>query len=463
MFRPSIQKTRILFLIALINIGLFYVVSNSVLTQKTTNHNEKISAAINMKESLYQLKKYGKDLDLVISSGRDPFNTHMVFGNSESSPLVTDLGKYEAKVTVLKPNFAALVINEFEKAGLQRGDTIAISMTGSMPGANIAVLMACESMGLEYISISSLGASTSGATDINLSWPKMEHILYNQKLIDHTSNKFAYGGAGDYLKKGEGYRKLYGGYNKRQTLDSLMQTIYPDKKLDSLFVLYGLNEDEIVKPTIKKSVTNRIDFYKNQCSQKDLSCYKAYINIGGNVASLGYKAHAKLSKKYYGFVEPELIQNILPASSDRPSVIVKFAESNISVINFIEIKKLIRKINANNNEWSIAYFNEDFQEDLDLEGNGKWDKESYKWTKNIDNRSEDYTDSNNNDKWDKGEPFIDKDGMIDIGKGNLYYTKEFNMLIVWIVFLISSSITIYIGFISYKQINRQMRDYNPDE
>ena len=37
------------------------------------------------------------------------------------------------------------------------------------------------------------------------------------------------------------------------------------------------------------------------------------------------------------------------------------------------------------------------------------------------------------------------------------------MLIVWIAFLISASITIYIGFISYKQINRQMRDYNPDE
>ena len=108
--------------------------------------------------------------------------------NSESSPLVTDLGKYEAKATVLKPNFAALVIHEFEKADLQKGDTVAISMTGSMPGANISVLMACEAMELEYVSISSLGASTSGATDMNLSWPKMEKILFEDSLISHVSN-----------------------------------------------------------------------------------------------------------------------------------------------------------------------------------------------------------------------------------------------------------------------------------
>ena len=467
MFRPSIQKTRILFLIALINIGLFYIVSNSILTQKTVNHDEKVSAASNMKESLYQLKKYGKNLDLIISSGRDPFNTRMIFGNSESSPLVTDLGKYEAKATVLKPNFTALVINEFERSGLQKGDTVAISMTGSMPGANIAVLMACEAMNLEYVSISSLGASTSGATDMGLSWPKMENILFDKKLISHVSNKFAYGGRADYLKKGTSYRKLYGGDTKRQILDSLMQSIYPTKSLDDLFLLHGLSSNDIENDTsariLKTSINNRIDLYKSKCIEKDLSCYKAYINIGGSVASFGYKGKKKL-KNYYGFVTSDIVQDILPPyKSKTPSVMAQFSESSIPLINFIEIERLIKKVNGKNNKWiSIAYFNEEFDESLDLIGNGVWDKESYKWAEDVDKKSEEFTDLNNNGIWDKGESYIDQDGMIDIGKGNLYYTKKFNMIIVWIAFLISASITMYIGFISYRQINKQMRDYNPD-
>ena len=68
MFRPSIQKTKVLVFIALINLILFYMVSNSVITEKTTNHDQKIKAATDMKVALSKLKKYGKNLDLVISA-----------------------------------------------------------------------------------------------------------------------------------------------------------------------------------------------------------------------------------------------------------------------------------------------------------------------------------------------------------------------------------------------------------
>ncbi len=37
---------------------------------------------------------------------------------------------------------------------------------------------------MEYILISSLGASSWGATDMNLSWPKMEKILYDNNYLD---------------------------------------------------------------------------------------------------------------------------------------------------------------------------------------------------------------------------------------------------------------------------------------
>ena len=150
MFRPSIQKTRVLVVIAIINIFIYYFVSSSIVTDKASDYDLKIESANKMKNALNVLKKYGRKYPFL---SRDPFDTRLVFLNTETSPLLTDIGKYEAKSTVLKPNFSALIINEFTKAGLSKGDTVAISMTGSMPGANIAVLMECESMGLNYVSI----------------------------------------------------------------------------------------------------------------------------------------------------------------------------------------------------------------------------------------------------------------------------------------------------------------------
>ena len=182
------------------------------------------------------------------------------------------------------------------------------------------------------------------------------------------------------------------------------------------------------------------------------------------MASFGYKGKKKM-KDYYGFVDAGILKDVLPSSKSRnPSVMIKFSESNVPIINFIEIERLIKSNSSKDNESaSIAYFNQSFPEDLDLVGNGVWDEESYKWSEDLDVQAEDFTDMNGDQVWNNGEPFIDRDGMIDIGKGNLYYTKKFNMFIVWVAFLISASITMYVGFISYKQINKRMRDYNPDE
>ena len=455
MFRPSIQKTRILAIIAIINIIVYYVVSSSILTYESSDYDLKIESANKMEDALTVLKKSGRNYPFL---SRDPFDTRLIFLNTETSPLLTDIGKYEAKSTVLKPNFSALIIDQFTKAGLTYGDTIAISMTGSMPGANIAVLMACESMGVNYVTISSLGASSWGATDMSLSWPKMEKILYDKKFINHVSDKFTYGGGADYLKKGSRYRKIYGGNNKRLSIDSLMLSLYPNKSLDELFVLHGLSNDNILNDSsgaiLKNSINKRIDLYKDKCSDNSLSCYKAYINIGGGVASFGFKGKNKL-KEHFGFVKADKILEIIPSFEKRSSVIAKFCEFDIPIINIIEIEKLIKGSD-------ISYFNNSVSNNLDMVGNGKWDKDGFKWSQDLNGNPEVFTDQNNNGIWNDGEFFIDQDGLVDIGKGNLYYTRKFNMLIVWLGLLICLGSTIYVGFVSYRQISKQMRNYDPN-
>ena len=336
MFRPSIQKTRVLFSIAILNIFLYIIVSATISTNKDKNYDLKVKVATKVSLALDLLKIEGRDFEYM---DRDPFDTRLIF--NRNSALLTDIGKYQAKVTALKPNFSALVIDFFSKAGLAEGDTVALSMTGSMPGANIAVLVACKEMGLEYTSISSLGASEWGATDMNLSWPKMEKILFENNLIKHTSNKFTYGGSGDYLKRGKESRQDYGGQIKRQKIDSLMKDLYPEESLKELFLVHNLHSNYPDKPiaidealpinrnyyALPLSIARRLDTY----SSKNILSYNKELFINainsrskknkynrGDTLYIAQIAKAEIMsdnkiKKNKGGIVPESLNAILAA------------------------------------------------------------------------------------------------------------------------------------------------------
>ena len=194
--------------------------------------------------------------------------------------------------------------------------------------------------------------------------------------------------------------------------------------------------------------------YKNKCADNSLSCYKAYINVGGGVASFGFKGKNKL-KDYYGYVSANEVLDEIPFFNKRPSVISRFCESNIPLINIVEIQRLIKGSD-------ISYFNEPVSDGLDIIGNGKWDKDGFKWSQNLSGDSEFFNDDNGNNIWDDREFYIDQDGLLDIGKGNLFYTRKFNMLLVWLGLFVCLGSTVYVGFISYRQISKQMRNYDPN-
>ena len=58
MFRPSIQKTRVLVVIAIINIFIYYFVSSSIVTDKASDYDLKIKSANKMKNALDEMKFY---------------------------------------------------------------------------------------------------------------------------------------------------------------------------------------------------------------------------------------------------------------------------------------------------------------------------------------------------------------------------------------------------------------------
>ena len=199
MFRPQIQKTRVLAVLALTSLLMVYISSNSTVTDVALGYEYKLESAKIMDSAIKILKKEVKDKGYTIYKDIDPNTTGLIF--KEDSPIRTGSGDLESKQTTLKSNFAALIVDEFIKAGISVGDTIAVGMTGSMPGANIALLSACKAMNVYPVIISSMGASMWGATESDFTWIDMEHILYKSAIFEKISIAYSLGGKGDCLRK----------------------------------------------------------------------------------------------------------------------------------------------------------------------------------------------------------------------------------------------------------------------
>src|SRR3990172_1989426 len=111
----------------------------------------------------------------------DPANSGML--GLSRSVTTTNTGSLEAKRTTLNPNWAAVVVELLHEAGIEPGVTIAIGVSGSFPALNLAAFAASEVLGLEAISIASVGASSWGANIPTLSWLDMERQLADACIL----------------------------------------------------------------------------------------------------------------------------------------------------------------------------------------------------------------------------------------------------------------------------------------
>ena len=321
MFRPQIQKTRVLVFMAFFSLMMVYIASNSIVTHTSEGFEEKKLASEIMELGLKVLKKEVKARDITIFDDIDPNYTGLIF--KDDTPIRTSPGDLESKQTVLKPNFAALVVGQFLDAGLVAGDTVAVGMTGSMPGANIAVLSACKAMDLYPVSIVSVGSSTWGATDPNFTWLDMETVLVKEGVFNQKSIAASMGGKGDCLRR-NGKR---GGKEGRQLVKRAANR-------------NGIPIIDYVLPiedkNVSKSINNRIKIYTDE--QNTLQNYSAFINVGGGVTNIGVSGKKKISKA--GFLSPEMVLEMNP----RNSIIRKFAKLGVPAVHISHIPQLVKGV-----------------------------------------------------------------------------------------------------------------------
>lgn len=230
---------------------------------------------------------------------------HPLLG-TELSFLTTTLGSFEAKVASTNPEFAALAVRLLGEAGVDSGDAVGVTLSGSFPALGISLLCAVEQIGARPVIISSLGASTFGANEEAMTWADMEGTLNRNNLLHVRSRLMTPGAEADT-----------GGGLPEEGMEAIWKAV---RRTGSVL---------IVPPDLPAAIALRESLFLREK-------ISAYVNVGGSQAVLGTCPHA-----------PSYENGILtPAAGCRDEgrgVIAAMLDRGVPVIHFLNIRDLARR------------------------------------------------------------------------------------------------------------------------
>lgn len=283
-------------------------VENSKLDVKQEWYNEKLEAARLSKLAAEYLKNHRLENGVFVDEVNDPNQTALI--GQEYTLISTDRGDIESKLSSLNPNFAAVIVQLLKDAGLNEKDNVAISFTGSFPGLNISVMAAVETLRLRPIIITSVGSSNFGANDPYFTWLDMENILNKANIFHSRSLAASIGGGSD---NGRG--------------------LSPEGR-DLIIAAIRRNEmDFIYEKHLENSIARRLEIYEKNSNNEPV---KAYINVGGGIASLGNAINGNLI--------PAGLTEYLPVKNfPVHGVIIDMGKRGIPIIHLLNIGQLLEK------------------------------------------------------------------------------------------------------------------------
>ena len=239
----------------------------------------------------------------------DPNQTGVI--GVEYSTITSTTGSLKAKRTGANPDFAAYIVRELIDHGFTMNDTVIVTMTGSFPGVNLAVLLALETLGIPSVRISSLGASSYGANQENFTWLDMEDALFVERKLNQRSDCVTLGGTGDV---GGGLPED-GKWKLRRTTERLG---YKITEATSLRRQSALRRKLLGSP------------------QK----YKLLINVGGNQAMLGKGPQGR--ELPGGWIDPREFTYRNGEDSTFNGIVFDFLEDEVPVLNLLHIEDIAK-------------------------------------------------------------------------------------------------------------------------
>lgn len=308
MYRPTIKSNLWLGLMTIVFIALYYWSDISRVSVKAQKYEERIEAARTVARAMKVLEDYrlpqfeqnAKEVGIA-----DPLIYTML--GEKDSPITTDEGKIEDKITVLNPNFAAAVVDMLTGAGTQAGDTIAVLLTGSMPGANLALYAAAKALKLHPVAITSVGSSWWGANSPDFTWLDMERILLDDTIFSFRSIAASIGGSDD-----QGGLRL--SIQGREMIGSAID------RNEVIFINQG---------GLRENIDARMELFRRVIP---IWSYKAVVNIGGGIAAIGHRQNSRLI--------PNGVNIRLPAKNyPNLGCVHFFAEAGVPVVQIGDVRQ----------------------------------------------------------------------------------------------------------------------------
>ena len=288
--------------LALLTLSAFLTHQSAILGQ-TEYYEIQVEAARRLEGYFAAVRGHKEELEIPLSED-DIHKTGMI--GLPYTGITTTSGALEAKRTAAWPDMAALCVRMLFEAGIRPGDTVGAGFSGSFPGMNLAVVAACESMNVELVCICSVGASTYGANNPELTFPEMMYCLNESGLIRTQSAAVTMGG---YHDVGSDMDQELVGQIRRRLTD------------------LGL------------SLVEEADFQANLELRETLYLQEGPINcfvaVGGNLTSLG-RGEAGVSLGQ-GVLRPERTLRIDESSG----LVQRYLARGIPVINLLNIKKIM--------------------------------------------------------------------------------------------------------------------------
>ncbi|MGQ4005571.1 poly-gamma-glutamate system protein [Francisellaceae bacterium CB300] len=329
--RKFLSRYIISFLTIFMILSLYIVEKNLVV--ETKGYTQKVEASNTTYEAFRLTQDFFMSKGYLCKKIGDVSCTGLI--GLSMSEITTDSGDLYSKRSSVNPNMAAIFVAWLSELDLKKGDVVALQQTGSYPALDIAMLSAIKTLELKPLIIFSVGASQFGANRANFTWPDIYKNLVEKGLFNYDILGATLGGSRD-----NGYGMTPAAVLKLN--DSIKRNGYK-----TINIPYH--------HATTTSIKTRLDMYKKAAGDEKI---KAYINVGGNMASIGLKQPKVISVEEKDgkkkTVENKVVTKLpsfptgvvkeLPTGySSVRSVAVDFLKEGVPVVNIRDISSSIIK------------------------------------------------------------------------------------------------------------------------
>lgn len=308
----------LMLVMCLIALGCMLFVETHKMLVPRDHYDVKLESALLTKRAFKVVKELREQLGFKIDKKYDPAKTGLI--GRKDSVITSDHGVLRSKKISVNPNLSALILQWLVDLKLKAGDYVAVGMTGSFPAIDISTLAAMQVLKLKPLVIVSGSASQWGANIPYFSWLDMLNTLNQSKLFDVKPIAASIGANQDI-----------GANLDPEGVKIIEETI---KRYDIPL---------IKQKVVSQSISKRLALYKAAANNQHI---KAYINIGGGIASIGkHFDRPNLSDEQKALIQHNHLKTgvnlqipITLANSN--SVAIQFLKRGIPVINIKDISTI---------------------------------------------------------------------------------------------------------------------------